>query len=101
MRLRGSVKWLSVGSVVAGSGAALVVGYWIYALTVSQSFWRVPGVIGVGLAAAGFALLVVGVLASDENQGFSQSIRAGHGSTNIQVMRDASDTETDDDNENR
>jgi high-affinity Fe2+/Pb2+ permease len=97
VRPRGSVKWLTVGSVVAGAGAALAVGYWIYVLTVSQSFWRIPGIIGIGLAAAGGTLLLIGVFATDENRGTSQSIRAGDQSTNIQVVGDALQTGKDDD----
>lgn len=78
---------VAVGGVVAGLGGALGVGYFIYALQSSVSFWSWPGWVGVIVTGSGLLLVIVGLFGRDKSAG-GQRQRGGASSTNYQAGRD-------------
>jgi len=81
-------RWLAVGGALTAVGAALGVGYWVYAMQASPhvSFWRLPGYIAVALLGLGTVALVVGFFGKGGGSppGIQQRQRGGDNSVNIQ-----------------
>jgi hypothetical protein len=83
-----SAKWLAVGSVVAGLGGLLAIGWLINVKTANQTYWQWPGILGLIVLGIGFVGLIVGFVLRDETSGPSQVQQGGDNSVNLQAGRD-------------
>ena len=80
-------RLVAAGGVVAGLGGALGVGYFIYALQSSVTFWSWPGWVAVCATLTGLAIVAIGILRRDAPKA-AQHQRGGNSSTNYQAGRD-------------
>lgn len=82
-------RLVAAGGTLAGLGGALGVGYFIYTLQASVSFWLWPGWAAVITTVVGLIALTVGLFKRDKGaNGLHQRQRGGDASTNYQAGRD-------------
>jgi hypothetical protein len=83
-------RWSALGGALLTVGSLLAVSFWIFALQSkgSVAIWQWPEYVGLGASAAGFLLLVVGVLLPSQPSGSRQSQSGGAQSINVQAGRD-------------
>ena len=88
-RMLRSDRLLQAGAVLVGLGGALAVGYFLLVSEVGGSFWTWPGIVGIGVTAAGLLLVVAGlVMPAKERSARLQRQRSGNRSMNLQAARD-------------
>lgn len=92
MRRGRADRWIAAGAALAGIGATLASGYWIYTLESSSTggFWRFPGFACMGILGWGLVMLVTGFFLPDRDCDAIQRQRGGDGATNLQAGRDIS-----------